>query len=106
MTIKTKTTIDGHPQVSNGSTPWNLLCTQEKVRVHHAGLSKNPLSADLIEQMNTSTHGPQRCFMYSKLITTKKICPLLPNINQIMYNNEKLFINFDVFFGDWYRYRS
>jgi hypothetical protein len=36
----------------------------------------------------------------------KQICPLLSNENQITYNNEKLFINFDVLFGEWYRYRS
>jgi hypothetical protein len=35
----------------------------------------------------------------------KRICPLLPNSNQITYNNEKLFITFDVFFGEWRRYR-
>jgi hypothetical protein len=30
----------------------------------------------------------------------------MSNENQIMYNNEKLFINFVVFFGEeWYHYR-
>jgi hypothetical protein len=35
LTIKTKTTIDDHPQVSNGITPWNFLRTQEQTRQHH-----------------------------------------------------------------------
>jgi hypothetical protein len=36
LTIKTKTTMEDHPQVSNSITPWNLLRTQEQTRQHQA----------------------------------------------------------------------